>query len=123
MPVRINSDSLRKFANGQFEFKIGGSICRAVEVDGAEEFEIPPEFGSEFQKLIDELAQFRDKVESIDLDRRDVHMFLRKYFRMQAEISREVRRAVIAGLLSQPDDVARLPLEERLAKLFNKTLN
>ena len=123
MQVRINSGFLREFSNGKFEFKIGGSICRAVEVDGVEEFEVPPEFESEFQKLIDELAQFRDKVESIDLDRRDVHMFLRKYFRMQAEISREVRRAVIAGLLSQLDDVARLPLEERLAKLFNKTLN
>jgi class 3 adenylate cyclase/tetratricopeptide (TPR) repeat protein len=76
-----------------------------------------------FQKLIDELVQFQEKVQSIDLDRRDVHIFLRKYFRMQAEISREVRRAVMAELLSQPDDVAKLPLEERLIKVFKQSLN
>ena len=123
MRVTINSDFLRKFANGQFEFKIGDLICRAAEVDGVEEFEVPQELGSEFQKLIDELVRFREKVQSVDLDSRDVHIFLRKYFRMQAEISREIRRAVMAELPSQPDDVAKLPLEERLTKLFKQFLN
>jgi hypothetical protein len=123
MQVTINSNFVRKFANGEFEFKIGGLICRAVETNGDIGFEVPPEFGGEFQKLIDELVQFKKKVESIDLDLRDVHIFLRKYFRMQAEIAGELRRAVIAELLSQPDDVAKLPLEERLIKVFKQFLN
>jgi hypothetical protein len=114
MRTTINSDFVRKFANGEFEFKIAGLICRAAEFNGDICFDVPPEFGGEFQKLIDELVQFQEKVHSIDLDRRDVHIFLRKYFRMQAEIARELRRAVMAELLSQPDDVAKLPLEERL---------
>ena len=32
MKVTINSDYLRKYANGQFEFKIDGLVCRAVKV-------------------------------------------------------------------------------------------
>jgi hypothetical protein len=123
MKVSINSDFVQKLFNGQFEFKIGGLTCRAVETKGDIGFEVPPEFGGEFQKLVDELAQFQEKVQSIDLDIRDVHIFLRKYFRMQAEISGELRRAVMAELQSQPDDVAKLPLEERLTKLFKQSLN
>ena len=123
MQVTINSAFVKKFANGQFEFKISGLICRAVETNGDIGLDVPPEFGGEFQKLIDELVQFQEKVQSIDLDRRDVHIFLRKYFRMQAEISGEVRRAVMSELLSQPDDIAKLPLEERLIKVFKQSLN
>ena len=111
MQVTINSAFVKKFANGQFEFKISGLICLVVETNGDIGLDVPPEFGGEFQKLIDELVQFQEKVQSIDLDRRDVHIFLRKYFRMQAEISGEVRRAVMSELLSQPDDIAKLPLE------------
>lgn len=98
MKVTINSDYLRKYANGQFEFKIDGLVCRAVEVNGDKEFEIPQQIGSEFQKLIDELEQFQQTVQSIDLDYRDVNIFLCKYFRMYADISREMRRAVLADL-------------------------
>jgi hypothetical protein len=62
MKVPINSDLVRKFSNGQFEFKIGGSTCRAVETNGDTVLEVPPEFGGEFQKLIDEIGQFQEKV-------------------------------------------------------------
>jgi hypothetical protein len=42
---------------------------------------------------------------------------------MQAEILGEVRSKVMAELLSQPNDVAKLPLEERLIKVFKQRLN
>jgi hypothetical protein len=123
MQITTNWNFVRKFANGQFEFKIGGLICRAIQTNGDMEFEVPPEVGAEFQKLIDELVQFQEKVHSIDLDFRDVHIFLRKYFRMQAEVAGELRRALMAQLQSQPDDIAKLPLEERPIRLSKQYLN
>jgi hypothetical protein len=90
----------------EFEFNLGGAICRFAYQEGEAVFKGRAEDELKFQKLFNEVRRFEERISSLELDPVEVSIFLHQYFHLATKITTELRRVKI----SLPQDA--LPIED-----------
>jgi hypothetical protein len=77
----------------EFDFKLDGVSCHYEYYCGIQVFEPPnTQVGAEFEKLLDHIHQFQERVSAVQLDPLEVSKIVYKYFQMEAKTMKALRR-------------------------------
>jgi hypothetical protein len=83
----------------EFIFDLDGQKCRMSYVDGVHMWELPDEVKPKLNALLEATNGFEEQILSLQLDEREVSLFLSKYFKRNARIV--IERQLIKRLESQ----------------------
>jgi hypothetical protein len=81
------SNAIDRIANWrEFDFKLDGVSCHYEYYRGIEVFDLPnPQLRAEFEKLLNHIHQFQERISAVQLDPLEVSKIVYKYFQMEVE--------------------------------------
>jgi hypothetical protein len=105
------SNAIDRIANWrEFDFKLDGVSCHYEYYRGIEVFNSPnPQVQAEFEKLLDHIHQFRERISAVQLDPLEVSKIVYRFFQMEAKTMKALRRVRVAA----PSNVEALSPERQ----------
>jgi hypothetical protein len=88
------SNAIDRIANWrEFDFKLDGVSCHYEYYCGIEVTDSPNRrAGAEFEKLLDYIHQFQERISAVQLDPLEVSKIVYKYFQLEAKTMKALRR-------------------------------
>jgi hypothetical protein len=83
----------------QFIFELGGQRCRSSYVDGIHMWEVPDEIRAKLETLLKATKALEEEISALQIDEREVSLFLSKYFKRNARTA--IERELIRRMKSQ----------------------
>jgi hypothetical protein len=94
----------RKCEADKFDFMLDGVRCRSENINGAQVFAFSDDIRSKFNALLKSIVSFTKELGSVDLNAREIDLFLAEFFERRAyaaEATRVVRETL--SLLNTSD--------------------